>query len=121
MSTLYAVVNPKGNTIKSKWYKVVDGNLEDVTLQLFSSVKDYNKSIQGLRKTSIPYDYANGYITYSFGCGLTHYLQNSNVGDVTQSDIKDINVWTVSDLKMYTKGNDWENDLKKALQLRGEL
>lgn len=56
------------------------GEIKDVTLPLYQAIQAFNEASLAIRVTGdyammIPYDYSNGLVKYSFGCGLSHYLQ----------------------------------------------
>lgn len=102
-------------TIKAKFY-LVGEKVENVTEDLYAGVQEYNK----IATTKIPYSLKNGVITYSFGCGLTHYLQQSNLLQInmyTESDLSNasLSVLTPDDckniLKVTAKSDEIQNKL----------
>ena len=120
MKNIYAVVKVSTKTIKSKWFVVENGELKDVTMQLFSDVTNYNKKQSTF--TKIPFSFKDDFITYSFGCGITHYLKNSNLKDVTTLDVNNISVFTTTDFTMFDikkSEKDWKKALEIMLAVRG--
>lgn len=85
----------------------------------------YNKKSETTTKIPFSY-YANtleGTIRYSFGCGLTHYLQDSNLKQVTDLDVERIQVITTGDFTMYgfkKTEKDWEKVLNTILEEKGD-
>lgn len=118
---LYAIVKVGNKTIKSKWFVLSEGKAVDVTARLQEDVDAYNAREDVSLK--IPYKTsAEGYISYSFGCGLTHYLQDLNLKDVTRLDVDQIKVLTTGDFSMYgfkKSETDWEAVLNAHLSERG--
>ena len=120
--SLYAIVKVN-NTIKSKWFVLENGKVEDVTDNLFSDVIRYNKQCEKYSKIPFSYD-STGFIKYSFGCGLTHYLQNRNLNEVTSLDVDHIEVITTSDFTMYgfkKSESNWKNVLETILKQKEGL
>lgn len=119
---LYAVVQVGTRTIKSKWFIVSEGKAVEVTGRVQEDVDAYNAKEDVSLK--IPYKpSADGYLSYSFGCGLTHYLQDLNLKDVTGLDVDHIKVLTTGDFSMYgfkKSEKDWEAVLNAHLSERGE-
>lgn len=66
-------------------YFFLDGEtkeIEDVTYPLFTAIEAFNARAKAKRENGdyamlIPYEYDNGLVEYSFGCGLSHYLQEN--------------------------------------------
>lgn len=70
IETRYFYVNTELNEVK------------DVTLDLCKGIEAFNEKAKQIQSTGIysmmiPYHYNNGMAEYSFGCGLSHYLQES--------------------------------------------
>ena len=119
---LYAVIKTSTKTIKSKWFTVENGQVKDVTTDLFLDVVNYNNDVNTF--TKIPYSFKDGFITYSFGCGLTHYLQDGNLEEVTTLDVNSISVFTTTDFTMFDikkSQKDWKQALEIILTVRGEI
>lgn len=123
--SLYAVIKIGKKTITSKWYQVKENKAVEVTGKLFEDVVKYNKKSETTTKIPFSY-YANtleGTIKYSFGCGLTHYLQDSNLKQVTDLDVERIQVITTGDFTMYgfkKTEKDWEKVLNTILEEKGD-
>lgn len=66
-----------------------DGNsISNVTEKLYKLIKEFNKQsrAQGKPYSVIPYSQAkDGSLTYSFGCGTTHYLQQSRFEELAMA------------------------------------
>lgn len=65
--------------------------IQDVTYPLFTAIESFNELANAKRKTGayamvIPYEYDNGLVEYSFGCGLSHYLQENLFEELVQAD-----------------------------------
>ena len=119
---IYAVVKTSTKTIKSKGFIVENGKVKDVTTELFLDVQNYNNK-EGTF-TKIPYSFKDSFITYSFGCGLTHYLQNSNLKELTTLNVDTISVFTTTDFTMFDikkSQKDWKQALEIILTMRGEI
>lgn len=114
---LVGCIQKLGNVIQTRYFYVNPNTSEvkDVTLSLYTAIEAFNRKAHEVRSKGgyamiIPYEYKNGLVEYSFGCGLSHYLQ-ANVfeelvisvnGDIcfpltkcvlsmyTPSDVKDI-------------------------------
>lgn len=106
-------INPNGD-IKAKFFLATDNDIEDVTAKLYNGINSYNESCRdelskGRHKLIIPYRFKDGYMLYSFGCGLTHYLQDDNFEELNDyvKGFSLINakltVLTPSDFKMLFK------------------
>ncbi len=122
MKNIYAVVKVSEKTVKSKWFIKEDNKIKDVTAKLFMDVINYNQKKTSF--TKIPYCFKNGYVTYAFGCGLTHYLQNTNLKEVTNLDVDNIVIFTTRDFTMFGISKfqkDWHQALEIMLTCRGEL
>lgn len=123
--SLYAVIKIGKNTISSKWYQVKENKAVEVTSKLFNDVMNYNESEEVVTKIPFSYqaDTSQGIIKYSFGCGLTHYLQEGNLKQVTDLDVDRIQVITTGDFTMFgfkKSEQDWEKVLNKVLEEKGE-
>jgi len=56
--------------------------IKDITMELCEAINSFNEVAEEIRKTGeysmiIPFEYQYGLAKYSFGCGLTHYLQQN--------------------------------------------
>lgn len=117
---LYAVVKILKHTIKSKWFVVDNGKAKEVTDEVFSDVLAHNNREETTLK--IPFNYKDGFITYPFGCGLTHYFNGSMITKVTNSDVTSLRVIMTSDFTMYgyTKSEtDWEAVMNAMIAEKG--
>jgi len=79
--TRFFYVNKEENVVK------------DVTLELCDAIESYNDVAQAIRNTGtyammIPYTYKYGMAEYSFGCGLTHYLQEKEFKKVEEAFVQ---------------------------------
>lgn len=126
VSPLYAVVHINGNRIESKWFEVDEKEqVKEITDQLFQKVFAYNQvqdQLVGKVYTKIPYSYEDGFITYAFGCGLTHYLNGENVRLVTGRNPSSLRVITTSDFSMYgfkQKEKDYAAVLNEMIKQQG--
>lgn len=105
------------NTIKTKWYYIDEelNTIKDVSTELFQTIEKFNKDQKNIAKDTgkyamqIPYSYTkDGYTKYSFGCGLSHYLQQDlfsklkEVGKELSFDIGKciLQMYTPKDLKV---------------------
>lgn len=82
--TLVGCIQTLNSTIRTRFFYVSkeENEVRDVTLELCQHVDDFNEKAQAVRDTGeyamlIPYSYNNGMAEYSFGCGLSHYLQEN--------------------------------------------
>lgn len=105
VSPLYAVVHVTGNRIKSKWFELDEKEqVREITDQLFEEVMAFNRvqdRLGGNVHEKIPFSYKDGFVTYAFGCGLTHYLNGENVWLVTGREPASLRVIMTSDFSMY--------------------
>lgn len=65
--------------------------IRDVTYPLFRAIEAFNQQANAKREAGsyamlIPYEYDNGLVEYSFGCGLSHYLQENLFEALVQAD-----------------------------------
>lgn len=79
---LVGCIDRLDNTISTRFFYVnkEEGIVKDVTENLCEGIDAYNEEAQKIRDVGtyamiIPYDYKYGLANYSFGCGLSHYLQ----------------------------------------------
>ena len=99
-NTLHVIVEPSYSTIKAKWFILHGNRLQEVTESVYVNVKAFNEQTTTPHST-IPYSFKNRFITYPFGCGLTHYLNQDNMKHVIkQFPAQHLRVWTTSDLNM---------------------
>ncbi|WP_442637895.1 hypothetical protein [Rossellomorea marisflavi] len=62
------------------------GEAKDVSLPLFYAIDRYNnRPNDGSYYTRIPFQFNRGLVEYSFGCGLSHYLQENLFEDIEAS------------------------------------
>lgn len=109
-------------TIKTRWFYLDDKNniCKDITKELYLVINKFNVN-QKLKseKTNdyaitIPYKYKNGLTEYSFGCGLSHYLQEDLFKQLQKTG-KDILSFNLSkcNIKMFTP-----HDIKHILKCK---
>lgn len=97
----------RSNIIKTRFFLLNNNNIEDVTEKLCEGVKDI-----------APYKYNYGLANYPFGCGLSHYLQDSNLDKVNGLDLTNTKIimFTLSDLKHILKvKNSFDTSIRKNL------
>lgn len=89
--TLVGCIQTLNDTIQTRFFYVnkAENDVRDVTLELCKRVDDFNETTKAIRETgeyamTIPYEYKNGMAEYSFGCGLSHYLQENVFGDLVE-------------------------------------
>lgn len=78
------------NKIKTRFF-YLDTNtheVRDITIELCDAIDEFNREAEEIRANGdysmiIPYKYKEGTAEYSFGCGLSHYLQESEFGKIT--------------------------------------
>lgn len=82
-SVLVGCIDKLGTkTIRTRFFYINKESREirDVTLELCNAIQDYNQFAKTHNDTPdnyylvIPYEFKNGLANYSFGCGLSHYL-----------------------------------------------
>lgn len=118
-------------TIKTRWFYVnaETKEVKDITDELFQAIDSFNIVANEKRKTGeysmvIPYYYKNGLTEYSFGCGLSHYLQADNLEkvEILSNGLSfplskcSIIMYTPDDIKniLYCK-NAFDIDIKESL------
>lgn len=96
--------------------------VRDVTRELSYAIDKFNEEAKKIRETGeysmlIPYDYVDGLVEYSHGCGLSHYLQE-NVFERLEEVGKDILTFPLMGctLSMYTP-----SDVKNILGCVGSF
>jgi len=103
---------------------------KDVTEKLFSTIDKFNNEHRKIKESGkyaliIPYNYKNGLTEYSFGCGLSHYLQSDlfeelqkcgkNILDFNLTECV-INMFTKDDMKHILKCKSvWDLNITEAL------
>jgi hypothetical protein len=94
---------------------VEKGKVRDVTENLVEAIDKFNESASMKRKLGIPYEYKNGVACYSYGCGLSHYLQMDLFKDI-QEVSEDILEFPIGEcfLSMYTPA-----DIENILECKG--
>lgn len=106
--TRFFYINKESNVVK------------DVTLELCNAIEEYNNHAKKIRNSGeyamlIPYHYKNGMAEYSFGCGLTHYLQQSEFENIVLRSSNELSFPLVAcNIYMYTP-----SDVKDILNCRG--
>lgn len=122
MSKLVGTIKSINKTIKTRFFYVDENGQRDVTLEVCEAIEEYNEKARDLIKQGeysliIPIEYKKGLADYSFGCGLTHYLQESefeNLSPYVKSfplDKCKLHVFTPSDVKDILKSNDSNHQL----------
>lgn len=96
----------RSNTIKTRFFTLDDAGLKDVTEDICCGVNA--KKISNFK-------YNKGLANYSFGCGLSHYLQNDNLNLIGLNGYK-IEMFTLKDIKHILKcKNAFDDNIKIAL------
>jgi hypothetical protein len=79
---LVGCIDKLDKVIKTRYLyvNVETDEVKDVTLPLYQAIQAFNEKAKEARDAGryammIPYEYNNGLVEYSFGCGLSHYLQ----------------------------------------------
>lgn len=91
MKKLVACIKTLGTrTIKTR-FVLVDTKTEectDVNVALYEAIKKRGEEIkkQGKYATPVLYEYKEPYMVYSFGCGLTHYLEDDILEELAKYD-----------------------------------
>ncbi|EQB4341421.1 hypothetical protein ACYJ2U_001805 [Clostridium botulinum] len=118
-------------TIKTRWFYLDKENniCKDITKELTLTIDNFNDN-QNLKSkqtnsyfVEIPYKYKNGLTEYSFGCGLSHYLQENLFKDLSDKNILSFNLeeckldmFCPKDIKHILKcENAWSIDIEEAL------
>lgn len=110
------------SVIRTRYFYVntETGEVRDVTLELCNRIEDFNahaKKIQDTGKYSmaIPYQFKNGLAVYSFGCGLSHYLQEEVLQEIVSKSSKTLSFpLEKCSISMYTP-----DDVKHILSCKG--
>lgn len=91
MKKLIGCIDTLEAVIKTRFFYVNSQTAEvrDVTLELCEAIESFNTVARKIRASAkdaysmiIPYEYKSGLAEYSFGCGLSHYLQDSELKEV---------------------------------------
>lgn len=90
---LIGCISTLKNVIQTRYF-YLDGEtkeIKDVTYSLFNAIEAFNELAKAKRETGdyamlIPYEYDNGLVEYSFGCGLSHYLQENLFEALVEAD-----------------------------------
>lgn len=95
------------NTIKTRFFLLEDNNIKDVTENICCLVNSNKIS-------SFKYD--KGLANYSFGCGLSHYLQNDNLPKIGLNNTR-IEMFTLNDIKYILKcKNAFDINITEAIK-----
>lgn len=98
MKKLIGCIDTLEAVIKTRFFYVNSQTAEvrDVTLELCEAIESFNTVARKIRASAkgaysmiIPYEYKGGLAEYSFGCGLSHYLQESELKEVVERTEKD--------------------------------
>lgn len=109
-------------TIKTRFVYLnrESGEVKDVTLPLYYAIEKYNKvakeTVPGAKYyTYIPYRFNDDLMEYSFGCGLSHYLNKRLFKDIEENSIDFDMEFPLSEceLSMYTP-----SDLRHILDVK---
>lgn len=124
MNILFASIKSiNGNgSIKTRFFHINEFGYQDVTYELCEGIKKYNSNAYQIIETGeyslvIPIEYKNGLADYSFGCGLTHYLQESeflNLSNYIEEfslETCKLVVFTPDDVKNILDSNDNDHNL----------
>lgn len=123
--------NSSCKVIKTRWFYLDKKNntCKDVTKELFLTIDEFNEKQKRIINTyhifTIPYEYKNGLTEYSFGCGLSHYLQEDLFGKLNKVG-KNILTFNLAEcnLQMLTKNdinnvlnckNSWDLNIEESL------
>jgi hypothetical protein len=110
-------------TIKTRWFLLnkESNKIEDVTGKLYKAINSFNKKAEeeikqtGNYSLRIPYSYKNGLTGYSFGCGLSHYLENDVLSKLGFNNCR-IEMYTPKDIKYILKcTNVWDINIQESL------
>lgn len=107
---LIGCIEKLGNVIQTRYFYLnpETSEVKDVTLSLYTAIEAYNEKARIIRDAGgyamlIPYEYKSGLVEYSFGCGLSHYLQANVFEELVVSVSGNINFpLTKCVLSMYT-------------------
>jgi hypothetical protein len=119
---LVGCIQTLNSVIRTRYFYVNQETCEvrDVTIELCRTIADFNTHAKELRKKDeysmvIPYQYNNGMAEYSFGCGLSHYLQETEFEKLVERSKKPLSFpLTECRISMYTP-----SDVKHILSCRG--
>jgi hypothetical protein len=119
---LIGCIQTLNSVIRTRFFYVNQetSEIKDVTLELCNAIEDFNEHAKKIRDTGeysmlIPYQYKNGMAEYSFGCGLSHYLQDSEFETIVSRSTKELSFPLVEcRISMYTP-----SDVKHILSCRG--
>lgn len=82
----------QSNIFSTRFFYVNPANKEarDVTEELCHGIADFNTQANLVNRNggyamTIPYTYKDGMARYSFGCGLTHYLQENMFDSISMA------------------------------------
>ncbi|NCI19804.1 hypothetical protein EJM73_09210 [Clostridium botulinum] len=112
-------------TIKTRWFYLdKDNNIcKDVTKELALTIDNFNRRTNNYSR--IPFEYKNGLTKYSFGCGLSHYLQEDLFKDLSNLDKSilsfdltkcKLNMFCPKDIKHILKcKNAWSINIEESL------
>lgn len=118
-------------TIKTRWfYFDAETNIvKDITSELCHAIKKFNERAEKSRDNEtdyvfkIPYVYIHGLSKYSFGSGLSNYLQNEHLYDLAKLgkfdfDISDciISMFTKADLRNHGIKTVWQEDIADRIR-----
>lgn len=123
--------NLTSKIIKTRWFymDINTKQIKDVTEELYKTINKFNIRAEEIRKTGkyslrIPYGYKNGLTEYSFGCGLSHYLQEDVLKELSKDSDNisfplskcKISMYTPNDIKNILKcKNAFDVDIKESL------
>lgn len=129
MSKLVAAINSinTNGSIRARFLYVDKNGEKDVTVEICKAIKGFNNKAKGVREAGkysliIPIDYKNGLAEYSYGCGLTHYLQEiefKSLSAYVESfplERCKLEIFTPDDIKHILKSN--VNDVELGEKIR---
>ncbi|WCK57286.1 hypothetical protein PP175_29285 (plasmid) [Aneurinibacillus sp. Ricciae_BoGa-3] len=124
----------RSGRIKTRFFYIDSKTKEvrDVTLELCETIEQYNQKAERIRATGeyamkIPYDYKKGMAEYSFGCGLSHYLQEDIFEDISKEATSLTFPLASCKLSMYTHSDVtdilecqsvFDGKIQKSLEMR---
>ena len=96
MSILVGCINNKlgsSSKIRTRFFLLENNNIQDVTENICNKVNESKIS---------NFKFDKGLANYSFGCGLSHYLNNENISQIGFKDCT-IEMLTLNDIKQLLK------------------
>ncbi|PLS19311.1 hypothetical protein CVD28_02545 [Bacillus sp. M6-12] len=119
---LVGCIQTLNKVIRTRFFYVSKetNEVKDVTLELCNAIENFNDHARKIRDTGeyamfIPYDFKDGLAEYSFGCGLSHYLQRNEFENIITRSQKELSFpLEKCRISMYTP-----DDVKHILSCQG--